>query len=143
MKKVLFFILFLYFTSSLLAQSGVNADPEPQGIRKNSIYAQNFLIAPGIYYDRVIPFNSSLGVIPRVGVSWVAVPVIGASLYLGYGNGKSWHQFEFGGAYWDLQGYLFNLNYRYMGKKGLLLKAGFEYHFGEEAYPILAVGYSF
>jgi hypothetical protein len=110
--------------------------------RRNSIYIQNLIIFPGIYYDRILPLTDKFGLIPKIGF------ISG----LGYGNfvvfepaifiGGNKHYIELG-AVTSVGVFSFTGNYRYMAKKGFLFKAG-----GVAGGPFIPVlflglGYSF
>lgn len=136
MKASLILLFSLLFLSVLSSQTANSSEIPP--VRKNAVYVQNFIIFPNVYYDRVIPFQDNFGVIPSIGFGFLN-PVLGLSLY--YGNER--HKAEFGGAYWDLEGFWVSMNYRYSGKKGLFLKAGLGYVPEEEAGPFFALGYCF
>ena len=109
--------------------------------RRNSVYVQNFIIVPTINYDRIIPISDNFGLIPKVGFGYYdeIVPIFETSFF--FGSNK--HFGEIGGGYWAFEGAVLNINYRYMGKKGLLIKAGFAYIPGEEGFPLFGIGYSF
>ncbi len=127
--------------SSILYSQDANSQIPSNKNRSNSIYLQNFIIIPTLNYDRVIPLNEDVGIIPKIGigVAFTSMPVFDVSFYVK--NGK--HSIEVGAGYWDFEGSVINGNYRYIGNRGLLIKAGLHYIPGEEAAPIIAIGYSF
>ena len=139
-KKCLFLILFLFSVNTLFAQKS-SQEKKYDFPRRNSVYFQNFIFIPSLNYDRVIPISDHFGLIPKVGFGYYdnIVPIIETSFFIG-GNK---HFGEIGGGYWDFEGAVININYRYMGGKGLLMKAGFSYIPGEEGFPVLSLGYSF
>ncbi len=132
-------ILFLLFVSSVA--SGQERAPKKEYKldfpRRNSFYAENFVFFPSVYYDRLIPVGNHFGFLP--GVGYALGFVARGSILAGNKN----HMGTLGINYWDFQGYFLTANYRYMGKKGLLIKAGIQYMPGEEAFPTLGFGYSF
>ncbi len=137
MKKTFLFIVVLLLSTAYTQDV---QKPEPEKL--NSIYVQNFIIIPILNYDRMIPLTEDAGIFLKAGILFM--PVADISFYIKHGR----HIFEAGGGIWDIQGAeyegtVLNINYRYAGKKGLLIKAGFHYIPEEELFPILAVGYSF
>lgn len=139
-KKSLSLVLFMILAFTSFAQE-YSDEKKYDFPKRNSIYVQNFIIFPTLSYDRVIPIKNNFGVIPKVGFGYydIIVPIIESSLFLG---GKR-HFGELGLGWWAFEGAVINANYRYMGKKGLLIKGGFSYIPGEEGFPLLAIGYSF
>lgn len=139
-KKSLFLIFFLFLVYISFAQES-SLEKKSNFPRKNSAYVQNFIILPTLNYERIIPFNEHSGLIPKIGFGYYdgIVPIIESSFFIG-GN-KNFG--EIGVGWWAFEGAVINANYRYMGKKGLLIKAGFSYIPGEEGFPLLGIGYSF
>lgn len=109
--------------------------------RRNSVYYQNFVIFPTVNYDVLLPAGPKFGFIPKIGFGFYGelAPIFGIGTF--YGGQR--HFAEMGLEYWAFEGSAINLNYRYMGTKGLMFKAGFSYIPGEEAFPLLSAGYSF
>jgi hypothetical protein len=130
------FVLFLFSITNLTLAQVSDSDKDYE-LRKNSVYAQNFIIFPSLYYDRMIPLSKHFGISPKVGIGLISS--IETTFYYGFNR----HFGEIGAGYLISNGVDIILNYRYMGKKGLLFKAGFNYIPGEEAAPLLAIGYSF
>jgi hypothetical protein len=142
-KFCVLFILFAFLVITLSAQ-----EPPPKRKfdfpRRNSIYLQNYFIFPSLNYDRVIPFSDHFGVIPKIGIEFG----------LGYGNnfrgetsifiGGNKHYGEIGVGIWERTAVVIPLNYRYIGKKGLIIKAGFGISTGIIKSSLFAgIGYSF
>jgi hypothetical protein len=110
--------------------------------RRNSIYLQNLVVYPTLYYDRVIPISDHFGIIPKVGyifgLGYTNALFLEPSIF--FGGNKNYG--EIGVVFWPQEFNLISLNYRYMGKKGLLLKVGglVDYSF---MFPFVGIGYSF
>ena len=140
MKIYLLLIFFVLLVTSSFAQE-TSKQKKYDFPRRNSVYLQNFIIFPTLNYDRVIPINNHFGLIPKIGFGYYdeIVPIFETSFFLG----GSKHFGEIGGGYWAFEGAVININYRYMGEKGLLIKVGFSYIPGEEGFPLLGLGYSF
>lgn len=140
MKKYLFLIFFVFLANASFAQES-SLQKKYDFPRRNSVYLQNFIIFPTLNYDRVIPINDHFGLIPKVGFGYYdeIMLIFETSFFIG-GNK---HFGEIGVGYWAFEGTVINVNYRYMGEKGLLIKAGFSYIPGEEVFPLLGLGYSF
>ncbi|MCG2590562.1 hypothetical protein [Rhodohalobacter sulfatireducens] len=140
MKKCILIILFLFTSSALLALN-VNDQKEDAYPRKNSFYTQNFIIFPTANFDRILPVNDKVGFISKIGFGFydTIVPILEASFFAH--KKKSYG--EFGLGYWGFAGAVINVNYRFMGRKGFLLKGGFSFVPGEEGFPLLGLGYSF
>lgn len=139
-QKYFFIVLFLFSASASFAFNP-SVQAEDQVPNRNSLYCQNFIIFPTINFDRVIPINRKSGFIPKVGIGYYDdfVPILEASIYIS----KKRSYGEIGAGYWGFVGAVINSNYRFMGTKGLLVKAGFSYVPGEESFPLLGIGYSF
>ncbi len=139
MRNISIVIMLIFTMNTATSQSTVQ---DGQKQRNNTIYFQNFIVIPSIYYDRVIPISETLLIIPRGGFGILEdgiIPIFGASAAIG--NKK--HKAEVGVAYWDFEGFLINADYRFTSRKGFFLKVGFEYIPGEEANPIIGLGYAF
>jgi hypothetical protein len=142
LKTFIPFLFFLFLVNTLTAQE----TPETRKYdfpRRNSIYLQNHLIFPTLYYDRVFPLGDHFGIIPKIGIEFG----------LGYGNsltleasvffGGNKHYGEIGIGNW-LGAAVIPLNYRYIGKKGLMIKAGYAFAPGEiESAAFVGIGFSF
>jgi hypothetical protein len=110
--------------------------------RRNSIYLQNLVVFPVLYYDRIIPISDKFGVIPKLGFM----------SGLGYGNsllfessiflGGNKHYGEIGVVWWS-EAMPVIINYRYMGRKGLLLKVGYQFPGVYKNLIVVGFGYSF
>ncbi|MBS0011220.1 MAG: hypothetical protein KFF49_07410 [Bacteroidales bacterium] len=144
MKKIFFQVFLVFFVNATSAQETLQ-NMKYEFPRRNSVYLQNMNIFPTLYYDRVIPISDHFGVIPKVGI-----------LYgLGYGNliilessifiGGNKHFGEIGLGMWldNLSSVPIIANYRYIGKKGLLIKIGYRFADIYENSPIVGIGYSF
>ena len=124
------------------------------GIPKNSVYGElggNGLFG-SINYERILALPDKVALAPRAGLGvWAGlIPLIELDFLFG---GK--HSFEIGPGYSvvfaaDGSVVTFRAGYRYMGKKGLLIRAAPMLWLGidnGEAHPLahlgLSVGYSF
>jgi len=113
--------------------------------RRNSVYIQNVVIYPVLYYDRIIPVSAHFGAIPKLGIF----------SGLGYGNsiifessffiGGNKHYGEFGVGKWldNSRSLPININYRYIAKKGFLLKSGYRFNDIYDNFFIVGLGYAF
>jgi len=143
--KYLFFqVLFMLLLNATFAQDTLQ-NRKYEFPRRNSIYIQNMTIFPTFYYDRIIPVSDHFGVIPKLGLNYG----------LGYGNsiifessifiGGNKHFGEFGVGMWiDVSNsFPIIINYRYIGKRGLLIKGGYRFADIYKNSPIVGIGYSF
>ena len=139
-KSCILYLLFVFLINTMPAQE----PPQKRKFdfpRRNSLYLQNHSIFPTLYYDRVIPISDHFGIIPKLGFEHG----------LGYGNsitfepsiffGGNKNYGEIGVGNW-VGTVVFTMNYRYIGKKGLLIKVGFAAG-GIKTSPVVGVGYSF
>ncbi len=110
--------------------------------RRNSVYLQNLVDFPALYFDRIIPISDHFGVIPKLGIVGfygTVCPGFETSIFVG-GNK---HYGEIGAGKWpDLNVGVIILNYRYIGEKGLLIKVGFT-AVDNSLFPAAGIGYSF
>jgi len=143
--KYLFFqIIVVFLVNATFAQESLQ-NRKYDFPRRNSVYLQNLLIFPTLYYDRVIPISDHFGIIPKLGILHG----------LGYGNsllfepsvfiGGNKHYGEFGVGMWlDQSGSVpIIINYRYMGKRGLLTKVGYRFADIYKNSLFVGIGYSF
>ena len=142
-KFYVLFILFVFLVNTMSAQE----PPQKRKFdfpRRNSIYLQNYFIFPSLYYDRVIPLSDHFGIIPKIGIEFG----------LGYGNslrgetsvfiGGYKHYGEIGVGIWEGTAVVIPVNYRYIGKNGLIIRAGFGLSTGIiKSSLFVGIGYSF
>jgi hypothetical protein len=109
-------------------------DTSYRGVRKNAIYFEfggTGIFWSNINYDRIIPINNFIAVVPRIGLAIIdeVYPVIELNFVAG-----GPHFFETGIGTLGIPGvggnkdYLIRAGYRYHGKKGLLLRAAPQYY---------------
>jgi hypothetical protein len=111
---------------------------------RNSVYIENLVILPSINYDRVFPISKKTGVLIKVGLSTYADRFFTSEASFIMGGEK--HNFDIGFGYdygAKIVGVYGRLGYRYISKKGLLLKGGLNIIKNVPVFPTIGIGYSF
>ena len=114
-----------------------------KSMNKNSIYVENLVIFPSINYDRFLSLSSHAGIILKVGLSYYAAPFFIAESSFLIGNERS--HFEVGGGFGGkyMLGPFGRLGYRFIGRKGLVIKGGILIVKNVPVFPSFGIGYSF
>jgi len=115
-----------------------------KNIQKNAVYVENLVNLPSVNYDRILPLSNRTGIILKVGLSYYSKLFITSEALFLVGGMK--HFFEIGVGYdygQDMVDLYGRIGYRYIGKKGLMLKGGIQIVKNVPVFPSIGIGYAF
>ena len=142
MKKLSFLILFVIFFFISGAQNEVATNSIKPALRKNSFYVETLVILPVLSYDRFLPISEKTGLVLKVGVSsYLDIFFITEASIL-FGDIKHFFELGIGWGGKNMWGPYGKLGYRYIGKKGLILKAGATTSKNIPIFPTVGIGFS-
>ena len=124
MKRLIHILILTFIFCEIYSQE---VDKESiRIVRKNSFYIENQIFIPSINYDRIIPVSDKIGIAVKAGFFYFDEIILIEEIDIILGRSK--HFFETGflnfGTLNESYGIGGQIGYRFIGNKGLLLKAG-------------------